>query len=134
MAHMPATPGHPGSIRSRQVKATMAAAAALFCGIFVLLGVQMALGEDPAIGSGREAVKSAPQKAQGTGEPIVPPAYSQQPSQPGYAEPQYYGQPYQGGGYDQAPQGYDGGQDYQQPGQYQQPQQQSVPPVQSGAS
>ena len=109
----------------------MAAAAALFCGIFVLLGVQMALGDDPAIGPGQDSGKARThQKAQGGGDPIVPPAGDRQPSAPQYAEPQqYYDQPYGGDGYyDRAPQGYDRGP------QYQQPQQQYAPPVQSGPS
>ena len=115
----------------------MAAAAALFCGIFLLLGVQMALGDDPAIGPGRNAGKAKThQKAQGAGEPIVPPAGDSQPAVPQYVEPQqqYYDQPYGNDGYyDQAPQGYGQDQQYEEPG-YQQPQQQYAPPVQSGPS
>ena len=114
----------------------MAAAAALFCGIFLLLGVQMAIGDDPAIGPGHDAGKTRThQKAQGGGEPIVPPAGDREPSVPQYAEPErYYDQPYgEDGYYGQSPQGYGQGPQYQEPG-YQQPQQQYAPPVQSGPS
>lgn len=126
--------------RSRQIRATMGAAAALFCGIFVLLGVQMALGDDPAVGPAQEASKARThQKAQGAGEPVLPPGAEQQHAEPGYADPRRnYEQPYEDDGYyEQAPQGYGPDQQYQQPDyqqQYQQPQQQYAPPVQSGPS
>ena len=131
----------------------MAAAFALFCAIFALLGVQMALGNDPAIGDGSGQAKAPQkrhhQKAQGGGQPVVPPAQDQ-PAEPQYADPQqeYYDRPNGDdgdyGGYDQAQQGYDQGQQYPLPDyqqqyqppqqQYQPPQQQYAPPVQSGTS
>lgn len=110
----------------------MGAAAALFVGILVLMGVQMALGRDPAIGASREA-GATHQKAQRGGSPVLPPSGDSQAAQPSYpGEEQYYGEPSGNGGYyDQAPPAYGDSQQYQQqPGG----QQQYAPPVQSGPS
>ena len=112
----------------------MGAAAALFCGIFVLLGVQMALGDDPAVGTGQPNGGSGHrQKAQGGGGPVLPPA---QEAEPGYSEPrqQYYDRPYgEDGYYEQQPPAYGQGPGDQQPGYGQAPPQ-YAPPVQSGPS
>ena len=56
------------AVRRRMFGRTMLACGALFLAIFVLMTGQLMLGQDPAVGAGRQPATTA-QVAQGSGEP-----------------------------------------------------------------